>query len=291
MRSPIILAASVLAAFLASACASGARGTGSYEYRETPVTIDAGDHAIPAVLTEPVGRGPFPAVVMLHGYGSNKDEAGSGYKLFAPKLAARGIASIRFDFLGYGESLVDHAGFDLNVGVDETLKAASWIASRPGIDKGRIGVMGWSKGGAIALLSAGRDSRFKSVLTWAGAPNLNTVYTVEAFAVARRNGVYTATFEWREPLVMSLRAFEVAAATNVLADFSASQAPVLAINGNEDTVVPPDTAERIREASKNAASRSLIIPGADHTFNIFSGDLSAFNLLCEESIAWFQKTL
>jgi dienelactone hydrolase len=291
MKSTIILAASVFAALLVSACASGARGTGSYEYRETPLTIDAGDHAIPAVLTEPVGRGPFPAVVMLHGYGSNKDEAGNGYKLFAPKLAAHGIASIRIDFLGYGESLADHAGFDLNVGVDETLKAATWIGSRPEIDKGRIGVMGWSKGGAIALLSAGRDSRFKSVLTWAGAADLSGVYTAEAFVVARRSGVYTATFDWRAPLVMSLRAFEVAAAVDVLDDFSASRAPVLAVNGSDDTVVPPATAERIRAASKNTASRTLIIPGADHTFNIFSGDLSVFNLLCEESIAWFQKTL
>jgi dienelactone hydrolase len=260
-------------------------------YQETPVTIDAADHYIPGVLTMPAGKGPFPVVVMLHGYGSNKDEAGGGYKLFAPQLAGNGIASVRIDFLGCGESTADHAGFDLNVGVAEALKAAAWLAARPEIDAERVGVMGWSKGGAIALLAAGSDARFKSVLTWAGAPDLSGVYTAEGFAAARRNGVYTATFDWRGPLAMSLHAFEVAAAANVLTEFSVSPAPVLAINGGADTVVPPATAERIRAASQNAASRALIIPGADHTFNIFSGDLSVFNALCEETAAWFRETL
>ena len=96
---------------------------------------------------------------------------------------------------------------------------------------------------------------------------------------------------WRAPLAMSLRAFEVAAAANVLTEFSASHAPVLAINGGADTVVPPAAAERIRAVSQNSASRVLVIPGADHTFNIFSGDLSAFNTLCDASIAWFRETL
>jgi dienelactone hydrolase len=265
-----------------------------YGYTETAVQIDAGTYQIPAVVTLPVngGGGAFPAVVMLHGYASSKDEAGNGYQIFAPELARAGIASIRIDFMGCGDSAVDHAGFTIDVGVREAELAADFIAAYPEVDPERIGVMGWSKGGAVALLAAGRVPRFKSVLTWAGAPELSgAVYNAEAWDIAKRDGVYVAEFDWRGPLNLSLEAFEVAARTDVLAEFSRSTAPVFAIAGSEDTVVPPETTDRIKAASGNAASRTLIIPGADHTFNIFTGDMGAFNVLTRETTGWFKETL
>jgi dienelactone hydrolase len=277
------------------ACASKpAAPEESLEYEETSVEIDAGTYQIPAVLTMPKGKTDrgFAGIVMLHGYGSNKDEAGNGYKLAAPELAKNGIASIRIDFMGYGDSAVDHADYTIDVGVKEAELAADFIAARSEVDPDRIGVMGWSKGGSIALLAAGRIPRFKSVLTWAGAVDLSgAVYNAEAYETAQRDGVYVAEFDWREPLNLSLAAFEVAARTDVLAEFSRSTAPALAIAGSDDTVVPPETTERIKAASGNAASRTLIIPGADHTFNIFTGDMSAFDILIRETINWFQETL
>ncbi|MCL2270018.1 MAG: acetylxylan esterase, partial [Treponema sp.] len=260
-------------------------------YSESKIMIDGVDHQIPAVVTLPGGKGPFPAVVMLHGYGSNKDEAGNGYMLLAPEFAKNGIASIRIDFMGYGDSTEDHAGFDLNIGVTEALKAADYIAGLSEVDGKRIGIMGWSKGGTLALLTSGRDSRFKSVLTWAGAPDLSGVYSSEGYAQAKENGNYVADLGWRPPFNMSLKAFEVFASTDILAEFAHCGAPVLAINGTDDTVVSPATAARIKDASANSASKSLLIDGADHTFNIFTEDKTAFNTLCQATIKWFKDTL
>ena len=63
-------------------------------YTETVVSIPNGDHDIPATVCVPNGEGKFPAVVMLHGTGSNRDEAGNGYKMAAPVLAEKyGIAT------------------------------------------------------------------------------------------------------------------------------------------------------------------------------------------------------
>ncbi|MDR1908372.1 MAG: alpha/beta fold hydrolase [Spirochaetaceae bacterium] len=287
------LAALALAGAVLAGCSSKPEPVESLGYQETSVSIDAGTYQIPAVVTTPQGGAgsAFPAIVMLHGYGSTKDEAGNGYKIAAPELAKKGIASIRIDFMGYGDSTVDHADYTIDVGVREAGLAADYIAALPGIDPARIGVLGWSKGGAVALLAAGRNPVFKSVLTWAGASNLSGVYSAGGYEAARRNGVYVAEFDWRGPLNLSLEAFEVAAGTDILAEFSRSAAPVLAIAGSEDTAVPPETTEQIRAASANAASRTLIIPGADHTFNIFTGDMEAFNVLINETIRWFGETL
>ena len=71
---------------------------------ETSVTI--GGH-IPGTLSIPDrATGKVPAVLLLHGFASSKDEVGDMYKNLAAKLAAQGIASLRIDFQGSGASTV-----------------------------------------------------------------------------------------------------------------------------------------------------------------------------------------
>lgn len=72
------------------------------------IMIAAEDHEIPATLTIPEGDGPFPLVVMCHGNGSNRHEAGNGYDMAAEEMAKRGIASLRFDYIGNGDSKTDY---------------------------------------------------------------------------------------------------------------------------------------------------------------------------------------
>ena len=85
---------------LCLAALSGALAETSVAYTETVVSIDAGDHQIPATVCVPTAEGSYPVVVMLHGTGSSRDEAGNGYATAAPILAEKyGIATIRIDFM------------------------------------------------------------------------------------------------------------------------------------------------------------------------------------------------
>lgn len=91
------------------------------------------------------------AVVMLNGTGSQKDEAGDGYGRMAADLAATGIASIRIDFMGSGESTADDADFDLDNAVSDGQAALDHMAELPEIDGDELGVLGWSQGGGYML--------------------------------------------------------------------------------------------------------------------------------------------
>src|SRR6187200_1900101 len=68
---------------------------------ETAVTLENG---IAGTLDLPDGVAKAPVVLMLHGFGSSKDEVGGMYKREAEALAAKGIASLRIDFQGFGKS-------------------------------------------------------------------------------------------------------------------------------------------------------------------------------------------
>ena len=237
---------------------------------ESVVSIPNGDHEVPATVCMPSGEGKFPVVVMLHGTGSNRDEAGNGYKMAAPVLAEKyGIATVRIDFMGSGDSTAD-------------------------FDGEHIGVMGWSQGGTDALLCAARAADvFTSVVTWAGAPDLSDMLTDELYEQAKANGYFVMDFDWREPLNVSLQWCEDVKNTDVLGEFEAGYTgPVLAIAGKEDTTVDPEWSNKIVAASKNPASKTCFIEGMDHTFNVFAEeDFHSLYQAVDETGKFFSETL
>lgn len=265
----------VLVLSLALTLTLGAAALAEEAYTETVVSIPNGDHDIPATVCIPNGEGKFPAVVMLHGTGSNRDEAGEGYKVAAPVLAEKyGIATIRIDFMGSGESTADYMGYTFDSAVSDAVAAAEYMKTLDNIDGGHIGVMGWSQGGTDALLSAARAPEvFSSVVTWAGAPDLSDMLPDELYEQAKANGFFVMEFDWRTPLNVSLQWCEDVKNVDVLAEFAQGYTgPVLAIHGEQDTTVDPEWSNKIVAASTNEASRTFFIEGMDHTFNVFSGE-------------------
>ena len=289
MKRIFVLMMLAVAFFSLAAIGETAKET---DYTEEVIFIDAGDHQIPATLTLPKGASglTFPAVLMLHGNGSDRHEAGGGYDLLAPKMAENGIASLRFDYIGNGESTTDYIEFTHEKGVEDALSSFAYLLTQPQIDGQRIGIMGWSQGGGLALVTASREERIKSVLTWAGALYDGTI-NEEQYTEAKEKGHYESTYEWREPLKLSPGYFEVLKNFIVADAVPLIKAPILAINGTLDTAVPPETGKTIADLAMNESSKALILEEADHTFNIFSGNMDVFNKLMEDTINWFDATL
>jgi hypothetical protein len=81
----------------------------------------------------------------------------------ARDLALRGIASLRFDYAGYGESDGARGWIDPRARVDDALCAFTWLAAQPGLGR-RIGVYGHSYGGPVAIAMAARQPRVGAVV-------------------------------------------------------------------------------------------------------------------------------
>ena len=274
----------------------GVAATETAGYTETVVSIEAGDHQIPATVCMPTAAGKHPAVVMLHGTGSNRDEAGGGYKVAAPILAEKyGIATIRIDFMGNGDSTADYKGYTFASAVADAVAAANYMATLENVNAEAIGVMGWSQGGTDALLAAGQHPEvFKSIVTWAGAPKLTLdgFFGKEQYEEAKKNGFFVMNFEWRDSLEVSLQWCEDVMNTDVLGVFSAFEGPVLAIAGTLDTTVDPAWSDKIVAANTNEGSKALLIEGMDHTFNVFSEeDLHTIKGAIDATGAFFAGTL
>ncbi len=112
---------------------------------------------------------PLPAFMVLHGFGSNKtsDNVTGPTKM----LNAWGYAVLGFDMRGCGESEGVRANLICLEQVADTRAAVSYLQSRPEIDRGRIGVLGSSFGGAVAVYAGGVDDRIGAVVSSGGWGN------------------------------------------------------------------------------------------------------------------------
>lgn len=273
-------------------------------YVETVVSIEvpAQDgipaHTVPGTLTLPTSASKdakVPGVVMLHGTGSNRQEAGNGYAMAAPVMATQGVATLRIDFMGNGDSKADYKDYNNTSAVIDAKAAADYLAGLETVDGKNLGVMGWSQGGTDALLAAeAHPETFKAVVTWSGALYLGMTEDEEfqaAYETAKKDGYYVQTYDWREPLHIGERWYKEVAETDMLKVVSGIKAPILAINGKNDTTVTPDNAEKIVEASSDEASKVLLVDNCDHTYNVFSGDFTALFQTVDATIAFFQSQL
>lgn len=285
---PRVFAAAVIIMMLAASIAFAQ----DLAYTEFVAYIPNEGRMIPATVCLPAGQSgeTFPAVVMLHGTGSSRDEAGNGYKMLAPYMAQNRIASIRFDFAGQGDSAADYVEYSYTSGASDAVACAEFLKNLKGVDPSRIGIMGWSQGGSVAILAAARNQQFKALLTWAGALDMFDFFSA-LYPEAKANGFVKMDLGWRPPLNLSLKWFEEAKGISLRDELKTFKGPVLAIAGSADTTVPLSDLDGIVASAGGVDKAKYLIDGADHTFNVFTGDLSKFNQLMKVTTDWFKSKL
>jgi dienelactone hydrolase len=108
---------------------------------------------IAGVLRLPLGQGPFPVVVLIEGSGG----IGSNFDHWDRQFLAHGVATFTIDgFTGRGiASLVaDQSKLGLMNMIVDLYRGLGALARQPRIDPARVAVMGFSRGGLIALYAA-----------------------------------------------------------------------------------------------------------------------------------------
>ncbi|TMV49316.1 copper amine oxidase [Paenibacillus mesophilus] len=150
----------------------------SVKYSEKEVKIGDGPLALPGTLTMPAGKGPFPAIVLVHGSGPNdRDESVGAVKTFrdlAVGLAAQGIAVLRYEKVTREHPIKSQrlvVPFTAQEEtVDDAVRAIDLLKATEGIDPARIYAAGHSQSGMLMprILDAGKDKGIAGAVVMAG---------------------------------------------------------------------------------------------------------------------------
>ncbi|GAA3989854.1 alpha/beta fold hydrolase [Hymenobacter antarcticus] len=149
-----------------------------FPYQSADITFknEKAGVTLAGTYTVPADMGPFPAVVLLTGSGpEDRNSTIMGHQPFAvlaDYLTRQGIAVLRFDDRGVGQSGGTLAGTTSADYTADAQAALAWLRAQPGIRKNQVGLVGHSQGGTAAIgaaiLPAGPD--FLVLLAAPGIP-------------------------------------------------------------------------------------------------------------------------
>lgn len=272
----------VLPAFLlliaAGACADGP------ESRSIDTFVESRGVQVPVTWTYPAGRDgqKFPLVVMAHGHGGSRKEAGS-FDRVANDLAARGVATIRMDFPGCGDSAESFANNNLGNMLADILASRDYAISQPQVDADRVGLFGWSMGGRLVLMLSDRNDEFDAIATWAPAATPGAGSMVDflggpdAYAASKaqaaRDGYVPFTTRWGQDQELGLQFFTDMEDSRPLEQVRHFEGSMFVLYGNRDDVVLPEVAESVVSSATNSVEVvRYIVKGADHGLGVFSDE-------------------
>lgn len=148
-------------------------------FGEQELTVGAGgEWPLPATLTLPKGKGPFPAVVLVHGSGPHdRDEtlgANKPFRDLAEGLASQGIAVLRYEkrTKQHGARMLAASSSNFTVKdetIDDALAAVALLRRTAGVDAKKIFVLGHSLGGMLVPRIGLADASIAGFIVFAGA--------------------------------------------------------------------------------------------------------------------------
>lgn len=224
---------------------------------------DYAGHRVSGILASP----PQPTdrlVVLCHGFLSHKNSTTN--KALTRLLVDKGIATLRFDFFGQGESEGPFEQITVATAVDQAL-AAMDVAASKGFR--RLGLIGSSFGGLVAILVAARRPALLALGLKCPVPDFPEMLRLE-FGEAGMN-------RWRQtdkipdvtggaaPLRLRYAFYEESLKHDAYAAATAIRAPVVIVQGDCDEYVPIHQSRRLFGAITGKKHLEMLA-GADHGF-------------------------
>jgi dipeptidyl aminopeptidase/acylaminoacyl peptidase len=231
---------------------------------------------ITGMLNRPRGDGPFPVVILNHGYYPlDVYQTGNGSRLAADYLAARGFLTLSPDFRSHAGS--DDAPNIFRAGhVIDTLNLIPLAQALPEARPGKLLMWGHSNGGAITAKAIAVSEQIAAVLIYAPASsNIEQDYQFRAERWARRAGNPPG----RRSGVIDRLEIEFPVTPAEAPDLYARLSPLnyaqyvtartLIVWGDQDETVPrnwpEDLANALRAAGKDVTF--VVYPGQPHSFD------------------------
>ena len=264
------------------------------------VVIQANGFNLAGTITKPAGaKGPLPAVILVGGSGpTDRDETVAGIPVFgqlARDLSAAGFLVVRYDKRGVGLSGGRIEAVNLYDYAEDARSVVWWVAKRKDVDKKRITLIGHSEGAAVSLIAAAKEKgNVARLVLMAGlsATGNDLVLEQQKHALSlmqitdgerrERTELQTSINQavvtgkgWDKIPSYLRRAADTPWFASFLT-FDASKAiqdvkqPILIVQGELDTQVPPHHADALAEAARARKDKADVqvvkIPGVNHLF-------------------------
>lgn len=260
-------------------------------YTTEPVRITSrAGHVLAGTMAWPTRPGKQPAVLLVSGSGpQDRDEAIAlvpGFRPFrqiADTLARRGIAVLRLDDRGTGESGGVFTTATTQDFSEDAEDAVRWLKSLRDVDSTRVAIVGHSEGGLIAPMVAARGTRLAAIALMAGPAwtgrrivhEQNRYAASQSLSGAALDSVLRSADAAVDSIGREQRWYGFFLAHDPLAVARRLRTPpVLLLQGETDRQVTAGQADELAAAFKQAGNKDVTVKKLSATNHLFLPDAS-----------------
>ncbi len=252
--------------------------------KKEELTLQGSKGKLAAILQTPemAEGGRYPLVIQMHGFSGRKE--GPLFEIMADTLARNGIATLRFDFNGHGQSEGAFSEMTVPNEIEDAKMVYEYAASLPWVSS--ISFVGHSQGGVVASMAAGE----------LGAAKVKSVVLMAPAAVLREDAIRGSTFgvmynpifppdsvELYGGLYLGKDYIRTAFRLPIYETAAGYTGPAMIIHGTADKVVPYTYGKRYTEIWPN--SEYIELEGVDHGFsqNIYKATATAAHFFIRQT--------
>lgn len=253
-----------------------------------------------------------PIVITLNGFTGIRDEAtipgtNEGMLKRASRIMAEnGIASLRVDFRGQGDSnnggSATYAMTSFSSEISDTLAAINYVSNnlKYEVNTNQIGLIGFSQGGLLATYAASHDKRVKSLVLWSPVTQPPIIYqgllTKEGIQQGLElpdGGEITLQMQIYDfPVTLGKQFFEDLFKYDALAELRSYRNPLMVISASQDRVIWPQPAMGGLYMKYHDGEEAQLLINADHDLSYWNGpEAPELTDAAFWSTAWFLNTL
>jgi pimeloyl-ACP methyl ester carboxylesterase len=281
-----------------------------YDWDTSIVTFMNEGMNVVCTLTVPKRHSLSPVVITLNGFTGNRDDMTipgtdeAYYQRLSRILAENGLASLRIDFRGSGDSDGEFQMTTFSTQISDTLAAVDfiWRNLRHKVNKRSIGMLGFSQGGLVGACAASRDRRVDSLVLWstpAHAPHcyqglLREEGIRQGLALPDGGydmfGLYVNGQYLGVDIPLGKNFFGDLFLIDGLSELRNFRNPLMYIAGSQDIIVWPQPVIGNTYLHYHKGSKKLVLLDAGHNF-LGVDDIGKLDDAIYWSTAWFIKTL
>lgn len=227
-----------------------------------------------------------PMVLIFHGFTAHKMETHFMFVKLSRRLEQAGIASVRWDFGGSGESDGNFVDMTVSGELAEAENILDYVKKLDFVDNAKIGAVGMSMGGAVASMLAGKRSEdLRTLCLWAPAANIREVYQrgktdADLLAMAMNGSMDIGGLQ------LGYRFAKDIATLDIYKKAAPYGRNVFILHGDNDMTVPLSVSERYLKIYGDRATLHMI-EGANHPFSKQEWE----DELLGETVRFLQKEL
>lgn len=225
-----------------------------------------------------------PGVVLFHGFTGDRMESHWIFVKCSRALMQAGIASLRFDFYGSGESDGEFREMSLRGEIADGRAAVAFLREQPEINLSRVGLLGLSLGGTVAAALA-PSVQANVLVLWSAVAHTARLRDLMKQSAKRIAGKASASeYDARE---LSPRLIEDVLKVEPIRHVARFKGPTLIIHPEKDEAVPLSHAHDFIQAAGAEAKEIAIIPGADHVYTSVPWE----HEVIARTVQWFGRHL